>query len=376
MRLFRAGSTFFRDRFGSSARCRLRALAAGAARSWAGWRWSRLAAYVTAALAGSVLLALCGLALAAAPAAPGSTETVIFEVPPGAGTVTIAAELERQGLIRDRIEFRLLATLLDWNSRLKAGRYDLSPGLSTWQILRKIGHGQVRTVAVTIPEGLTLAEILRVLASAGFGTEESLRQALVELDARGELPFLPQDRRRFIEPYEGILFPDTYFFAEQVSPQTVIRTMARRTEQVFSAELLARAGELGLTPFEVLTLASIIEKEARVAAERSLISSVYHNRLRISMKLDACPTVRYVLGKPGSERLLFADLEVDSPYNTYRNGGLPPGPICSPGLAAITAALYPAETRFYYFVSKNDGTHHFSRTLEEHLRAVRLYQGG
>ncbi len=331
---------------------------------------------MTAALAGSVLLALCGLALAAAPAAPGSTETVIFEVPPGAGTVTIAAELERQGLIRDRIEFRLLATLLDWNGRLKAGRYDLSPGQSTWQILRKIGHGQVRTVAVTIPEGLTLAEILRVLASAGFGTEESLRQALVELDARGELPFLPQDRRRFIEPYEGILFPDTYFFAEQVSPQTVIRTMARRTEQVFSAELLARAGELGLTPFEVLTLASIIEKEARVAAERSLISSVYHNRLRISMKLDACPTVRYVLGKPGSERLLFADLEVDSPYNTYRNAGLPPGPICSPGLAAITAALYPAETRFYYFVSKNDGTHHFSRTLEEHLRAVRLYQGG
>ncbi|HCJ10076.1 MAG TPA: endolytic transglycosylase MltG, partial [Clostridiales bacterium] len=150
----------------------------------------------------------------------------------------------------------------------------------------------------------------------------------------------------------------------------------RRTQEIFTAERVARAASLGMTPFEVLTLASIIEKEAVVDEERPLISSVYHNRLKAGMMLNACPTVFYFLGKPMSERLLIADLEVDSPYNTYRNVGLPPGPICSPGLASIDAALYPAETSYYYFVSKNDGTHHFSRTLAEHNRAVAEYQGG
>lgn len=340
------------------------------------WRRSPVVLYAVAAASGSLLLTLCGFALASAPVDPGSARTVVFEVAPGAPTVSIARGLEREGLIRDRLSFRVMAALLGFDGRLKAGRYELSPGYSTWHTLRKIGRGEVVTVAVTVPEGLTLAQIEGLLEEEGLVEPGELRRALEELDARGELPILPEDRGGFIDPYEGVLFPDTYFFEATADPVTIARAMARRTQEVFTPERVARATSLGMTPFEVLTLASIIEKEAVVDEERPLISSVYHNRLRAGMKLDACPTVFYVLGKPMSEPLLFADLEVDSPYNTYLNAGLPPGPICSPGLASIDAALYPAETSYYYFVSKNDGTHHFSRTLAEHNRAVAEYQGG
>ncbi len=342
--------------------------ARGARTSWAG--------YLVAAVLGAMALGVGGLALAAAPVKPGSVEKVIFEVRPGEGAAAIGSSLERQGLIRDRLEFRALSALLGLNGKLKAGRYEISPGQSTWSILRKIGRGEVVTVAVTVPEGYTFSQIEALLVQKGLVEPGGLRPALDKLAADGEIPFLPADHDRFIETYEGLLFPDTYFFEENAGAATVARTLTRRTVSVFSPELLARAREIGLTPFEVLTLASIIEKEAAVAEERPIISSVYHNRLRLGMKLDACPTVRYVLGKPPNERLLFVDLEVASPYNTYRNAGLPPGPICSPGLASIRAALYPADTDYLYFVSKGDGTNYFSRTKQEHDRAVKQYQGG
>lgn len=339
-------------------------------------RGSPLWLYLTSAAAGAILLSVCGLALASAPLAPGSSEVVTFEVAPGEATVTIARRLEEAGLIRDRLEFRVLAALLGWDGRLKAGRYQLSPGESTLSALRAIGRGQVMTVAFTIPEGYTLAQIEGYLVDRGLVEPGDLLAALGEADAAGELPFIPTDRSRLSQPFEGLLFPDTYFVEERTSARILTRAMLNHTLEVFTPERLARAEALGLTPWEVLTLASIIEKEAAVAEERAIISSVYHNRLDVGMKLDACPTVFYVLGKPMSEPLLFADLEVDSPYNTYRNAGLPPGPICSPGLASIDAALYPADSNFYYFVAKNDGTHHFSRTLEEHNRAVARYLGG
>ncbi len=337
---------------------------------------SRLARYLIPAVVGVLLFVMGGIVLAGAPVKLGSAEKAVFEVKPGEGASAIAAGLENQGLIRDRFEFRLLSALLGWNSGLKSGRYEISPGYSTWRILRKIGRGEVIQVPITVPEGYTLAQLENLLVEKGWATKESFRQALDDLDAAGELPFLPVVRRGFIEPYEGALFPSTYYFEQGASPDLILRTMARTTAEVFTPELLARAQEIGMTPWEVLTLASIIEKEAAADEERAIISSVYHNRLRVGMKLDACPTVRYVLGKPADEPLLFADLEVVSPYNTYNNAGLPPGPIASPGLASIQAALYPADTDYFYFVSKNDGTHQFSKTFEEHQRAVQKYQGG
>jgi len=332
--------------------------------------------YLILAVAGAIVLGVSGLALASAPARLGSHEKVVFEVTQGEGASSIANRLEEVGLVRDRLAFRTLSALLGWNGQLKVGKYEMSPGLSTWSILHRIGRGEVLKISVTIPEGYTLGQIETLLVEKGLATKASFDQAVSSADVAGEFPFLPAKRSRFIQPYEGILFPDTYFFEETATAETIVRTMARRTVAVFTPELLARAQELGLTPLEVLTLASIIEKEASRAEERPIVSSVYHNRLRVGIKLDACPTVRYVINKPPEKPLLFKDLEVISPYNTYNNAGLPPGPICSPGLAAIQAALYPAESDYYYFVAKNDGSHYFSRTLEEHNRAVAKYQGG
>jgi len=216
---------FFRDKMRDAAR----GLSRGGplrvlSRARAGLRGlirARLLLYLLGAAAGALLLSACGLTLAAAPASPGSSETVVFEVPQGAGTMAIATSLEQQGLIRDRLQFRLLTRVLGWAGKLKAGRYELSPGQSTWEIIGKLGRGEVRTVAVTVPEGYSLAQILRLLSDRGYGSEESLREALARLDSQGEMPFLPDSRRAFIETYEGLLFPDTYFFAEDVSGETV-----------------------------------------------------------------------------------------------------------------------------------------------------------
>lgn len=340
------------------------------------WPRSRAARYLIVVLAGSLVLAAAGLVLAAMPVKPGSTETVVFEIKSGEGASTIASNLQEQGLVRFRHEFRLLSAVLGWNGRLKSGRYEMSPGLSTWAILRKIGRGEVVQVPLTVPEGYTLDQIRDLLVEKGWATKESFDQALASLDAAGELPFLPVDRHGLVEPYEGVLFPSTYFFESSATPGLIVRTMARTTTEVFTPELRARATEIGMTPWQVLTLASIIEEEAATAEERPIISSVYHNRLRIGMAMESCPTVLYAVGKPWGSQLLFTDLDVVSPYNTYRNPGLPPGPIASPGLASIKAALYPAETDYFYFVSRNDGTNQFSRTFAEHQRAIAKYQGG
>jgi UPF0755 protein len=179
------------------------------------------------------------------------------------------------------------------------------------------------------------------------------------------------ERRHIDAPsLEGYLFPDTYVVPWGVSPAEVVSQMLDRLDAVFTDSLFARAVEIGMTPHEVLTLASIVEAEARVPAERPIISAVYHNRLRRGMRLEADPTVAYAMGGFRG-RMLFVHLEIDSPYNTYRNKGLPPGPICSPGQAAIRAALYPdPDTDALYFVARGDGSHIFSKTLREHQTAV------
>ncbi len=335
-----------------------------------------LARYALIGFGTLVVVGFAAFALGSRPVSPGSTEKVIFEVRPGDGAATIASALEEKGLIRASLEFRAFSAVFGWNGRLQAGRYELSPGYSTLRILKQISRGEVLTMSVVIPEGYTVAQIETLLVDKGLATPDTFRQALATVAAEGAMPFMPSEPRPYIEPYEGLLFPDTYYYGDGTGAEVILRSMARRMTEVFTPGLLARAEELKMTPFEVLTLASIIEKEARVDQERAIISSVYHNRLNIGMGLGACPTVFYVLGKPASEPLLFADLEVDSPYNTYKYAGLPPGPICSPGLASIKAALYPADTDYYYFVAKNDGTHAFARTLEEHNRNVALYQGG
>jgi len=307
------------------------------------------------------------------PLEPGSDRTVVLTVPPGASSREVADLLEHEGIIRDRLFFRLLLRIRREDSHIKAGEYRLGPGMSALELASRLLRGEVVQYPVTIPEGLTVQQVIKLLVDRGWGDPEVFRALLRDPSLRPTS--VPEDPR-LREPLEGYLFPDTYLFARGVSERQILRAMLNRMEAVLTQELRERALELGMEIHQVVTLASIIEREAVVAEERAVISAVFHNRLRLNMKLDACPTVRYALDKPSREPLLLRDLEVDSPYNTYRHPGLPPGPIANPGKASLLAALYPAEVKYLYFVSRNDGTHVFSHTLAEHERAARLYGQG
>jgi UPF0755 protein len=252
------------------------------------------------------------------------------------------------------------------DGRVKAGEYVLHPAMSPRGILDILTRGGVLTHRVTIPEGFTARQIARLLAREGLCTET----AFLKATRKPELG----------RPYglsaglEGFLFPDTYHFSRGLSATTLARIMVRRFFTVIEP-LQPRISQSELDLPEIVTLASIVEKETGTPNERPLIASVFINRLRRNMRLQSDPTVIYGI-RDFNGNLTRKDLKTPGPYNTYRNSGLPPGPIANPGLAAIEAVLSPAQTRYLYFVSKNNGTHHFSRTLREHNQAVRRYQLG
>lgn len=298
------------------------------------------------------------------PAATAPANPVLVNISQGLSTAQVAEMLQSRGLIRDARVFRYYVRFLRMDSQLQGGEYELSADMSPDQIVRKIASGQVVVRTFTVPEGLTVTQIAERLA------EQHLvdRERFLEVAGASSLAdrYLP-DRTAVPVPLEGYLFPSTYQYKPGISEAAILGLMFRGFEKVWTPEFTRRAQELQLTVHQVVTLASIIEKEARVPEERPIISGVYHNRLSIEMKLDADPTVHYALGKPAAEPLLYADLEVESPFNTYRVAGLPPGPIAAPGAAAIEAALYPEKHDYWYFVAKADGSggHYFATTLAE-----------
>ncbi len=306
---------------------------------------------------------------AAAPAASHSDtpSTKIVLVPEGASFQQVAALLEREQLIKSRSAFLLLGKANDADRKIHPGEYELNAGMLPAEILAKLVSGRVVLHQVTIPEGFTMTQIAETLGARGVVDQaEFLR--------------LAQDRE-FIrtlgieaDSLEGYLFPDTYRFARRTKARDVLRVLADNLWQAFTPELRERAKQVNLSIHEVLTLASVIEKETSVDEERPLISAVFHNRLRKNIPLQSDPTVIYGLAASFDGNLRRQDLDNKSPYNTYRVKGLPPGPIASPGARSIRAALYPAPVPYLYFVSRNDGTHQFSSTLEEHNRAVEKYQ--
>ncbi|HEY8394009.1 MAG TPA: endolytic transglycosylase MltG [Thermaerobacter sp.] len=311
------------------------------------------------------------------PVKPGTGTAVTVTIPQGASTAEIARILYDKGLIRHPLAFRIRARQAKLDGRLKAGVYRLHAGMSTPEILDKLARGDILTARFTIPEGFTVAQIIDGLVEMGLVDRDGFRAALNE--AARDWPYLPEDAE-LREPLEGYLFPDTYQVpvgadGRVANPRIIVRAMLERFEAAFDRRRRERARELGLSVHEVVTLASIIEREAKVPDERPLISAVYHNRLRLGMKLDADPTTLYAVGRT-SGPLTRRDLGVDSPYNTYRYPGLPPGPIGAPGLGSIDAALYPADTDYLYFVLRPDGSgrHRFARTLEEHNRNVRAWR--
>lgn len=291
-------------------------------------------------------------------------KTVVIQ--DGATFQHVAATLERERLIKSKSAFLLLGRSQSVDRKIHAGEYEFNAGMTPAEILGKLLSGQVVLHPVTIPEGLTIVQIAEIVAQQG-------------LTDRAEFIRLAKDKT-FIaalgvpaDSLEGYLYPDTYKFPRPAKAKDVLVTMVEHLRQLYSSELKARAEDLKLSQHEVLTLASVIEKETGAAEERPEISAVFHNRLKKHIPLQSDPTVIY--GLPNFDGNIHKkDLSSPSPYNTYRVQGLPPGPIANPGIDAIRAALFPASSRALYFVSRNNGTHQFSATLSEHNEAVEKYQ--
>jgi UPF0755 protein len=278
----------------------------------------------------------------------------------------VAALLERERLIKSRSAFVFLGKTHEADRKIHPGEYEFNAAMPPADILARLMAGRVVLHPVTVPEGYTLVQIADVLAQQAITNRaEFLRLA--------RDPAFVRSLGVPAETLEGYLYPDTYRFPRPMAAKDVMRIMVDALNQVFTPEWMARTHELRMSRHEVLTLASVIEKETGVPEERPQISAVFHNRLKKKIPLQSDPTVIY--GLPDfSGNLRKKDLSHPSPYNTYRWAGLPPGPIASPGAEAIRAALYPALSPYLYFVSKNDGTHQFSVTLVDHNKAVEKYQ--
>ena len=296
-----------------------------------------------------------------------SEPSKLVEVKHGQRTSTILQHLQSDGVIRDQYVPLIYMKLLRRSDSIKAGVYEFSKPMSAAQVIDKLVRGDVSLKTVTIREGLDRFAIGRLFAAEGLGTDAQWRQATSE----GELihDIAPQ-----ATSLEGYLFPDTYKLSPGTPVKTIVREMVQNFRNHFGGELAYIT--TGLDAHQTVTLASIVETEARLPQERPLVASVYLNRYRRHMLLGADPTVIYALklNNRWNGNIRKPDLDIDSPYNTYRKPGLPPGPIANPGLASLRAAAAPASTNFLYFVAKHDGSHAFSTNLEEHNRNVQTYQ--
>lgn len=297
---------------------------------------------------------------------PFGSKSIEFEIKRGATFREAVELLAQKGLVRDKWVFLFLGRVTGIDRKVKAGYYPIWGSMSPWDIFKAFRRGQIIEYELTVVPGDSLLEIGEKLSGLGI------------TDLRSFSP-LSRDKDMLIDydidapSLEGYLFPDTYKFPKGLSAREVISIMIERLRNVYNIEMLSRTYELRLTEKDVLTLASIIEKEAVNDEERPLIAAVYNNRLKKKMPLQADPTAIYGV-KSSREKITREDLLRKTKYNTYIIRGLPPGPIASPGLKSILAALYPADVPYLYFVSNNDGTHSFSTSLSSHLDAVKAYR--
>jgi UPF0755 protein len=290
----------------------------------------------------------------------------VVTIPDRSSFHQVASLLEREQLIKSRLAFVWFGRWHAADRKIQAGEYELNPSMTPAEILARLSAGQVVLHPILIPEGLTMVQIADIFGQQGLADRQELLRLMKDPAFIASLG-IPA------ETLEGYLYPDTYKFPKAVTPKQVITAMVEHLRQVYGPDLEARAQDLKMTQHEVLTLASVIEKESGSNGEREEISAVFHNRLKKHIPLQSDPTVIY--GLPNYDGNIHKkDLMSPSPYNTYRVAGLPPGPIANPGIQSIRATLYPSNSRALYFVSKNDGTHQFSATLAEHNEAVEKYQ--
>lgn len=298
---------------------------------------------------------------------------VVVDIPEGSSPDTVGALLAENGMIKSDLGFKIQLKIEGAAPDLKAGKYHFEAGeYSLSDVIAELVQGPPAVgVKVTIPEGYNQAQIIDVLEEAGLVTEAEFLDAAANVDFGYD--YLPPvgDSLRL----QGYLYPETYLFTEGDSAENIIRMMLEQFDKVYTEEWKARVAELGMTTNEWLTMASIVEKEAVVSEDRPIIAGVFYNRLETGMNLQSCATVQYALGEV-KPVLSNEDTQIESPYNTYQNPGLPPGPIASPGYESLYAALYPTETDYLFFVAKPNGAHIFSVTYDEHLTAKSQIESG
>jgi UPF0755 protein len=289
------------------------------------------------------------------------------DIPPGTGMAEIRRRLVAAGVVRDDVVLRAALWWTGQSRNLRAGEYRFDRPMTPVEVIDRLARGDVYTRSITFPEGLTIQEMARLYEMREFGTASEFVEAARNAALINDLD--PEAR-----DLEGYLFPDTYALPRGTPAARLVGLMVDRFRASYPEEARAAAGEM--TTREVVTLASLVEKETGKAEERQLVAAVYRNRLRIGMPMQADPTVVYALMRAGTYNgnIRRDDLSMDSPYNTYRYPGLPPGPIAAPGKASLDAALMPADVPYLYFVSRNDGSHVFAQTLAEHNRNVREFQ--
>ncbi|MCM3785609.1 endolytic transglycosylase MltG [Neobacillus mesonae] len=307
-----------------------------------------------------------------------SDEPVVFTIEPGTGTSGIADLLEQNGLIRNALLFKAYLKLNDEGANFQAGTYAFNPGLTYDEIIASLNNGDVQKeemLRFTIPEGYTLKQIAEKLEAEGITDSKIFMELVQDKELFNDIPMVASitDNENYRYVLEGYLFPDTYEMKKDSTAEDIIRRMLTEMQDRLDniPNLDSKLKERGLTLHKLLTAASLIEREVVVDEERPLVAGVIYNRLEQGMRLEMDATVQYLLDKQ-KERLLYKDLEVESPYNTYRNKGLPPGPIASPSISAIEAALAPKASNYLFYVTKKDGSseHLFAETYEEHLKNI------
>jgi UPF0755 protein len=317
--------------------------------------------------------ALPALLLLATACAGTNNDTERVTLPPGATFGAVTDTLAAHGIIASRRVFRLLARVRRVDRSVRAGVYEFPPGTSPWTVLDVLARGAAVSLRLTVPEGLTIPE-LAALAAGRLGVrEDSVVAAANDAAAATALLGFP------VKSFEGFLRPETYILPTGVSARELVRLMAEGFRSSWEPGWTARLDSIRMTQLQLVTFASIVEGEARADDERETIAGVYHNRLRIGMALQADPTIQYAIALATGKRkprLYQKDYQYPSPYNTYLHPGLPPGPVNSPSLRSLQAALYPARVPYLYFVAGPDGRHVFARTYDEHRRNIARIRRG
>lgn len=285
-----------------------------------------------------------------------------IKIAQGSSVSEIGRALEERGVIRSSFAFWFYVKMNDFGSRLKAGDYVFSADQNIEQIVKKLTAGETQNISLTVPEGFSLADLRSRLKKYNIMDEKQFDEAAND---PALLKIVPYE----LDTVEGILFPDTYVFNKSAKPSEILKMMVREFKNKLPADAADSLKKLGRPFKEVLIMASLVEKEARRDEDRAKIASVFYNRLARQMKLESCATVQYILGENRKARLLYSDLQVDSPFNTYKNKGLPPAPICSPSKKSLMAALNPENTDYLFFVAKPDGYHIFSKNFVDHNKS-------